>query len=102
MLYVCKEKDLGIGEAFQVNDVEPPVAVIRGESGKVYAIDDTCSHAKASFCDGFVEGDAVECPLHMSMFDLETGDPENPPATKAVQTHIIHIKDGDIYVEVQR
>ena len=102
MIFVCKLDDLGIGEAIKVDSVQPPIAVIRGESGTVFAIDDTCSHAEASFCDGFVEGDAVECPLHMSMFCLKTGEPENPPATKGVATHIIDIRDGDVYLEVCR
>jgi nitrite reductase/ring-hydroxylating ferredoxin subunit len=102
MLFVCKLDELAPGEAIKVDSVQPPIAVIRGESGKVFAIDDTCSHAEASFCEGFVEGDTVECPLHMSVFCLKSGSPENPPATKPVGTHIIFIRDNDIYLEVQR
>lgn len=98
---VCTESDLGIGEAKRV-DVDPPIAVIRGESGSVFAIDDTCTHAQASFCDGFVEGDMVECPLHTSMFCLKTGKPQNPPARQAVNTHSIEIDSGEIYVLVER
>ncbi len=100
-LKVCSESDLDIGEAKKL-EVEPPIAVIRGESGTVYAIDDTCTHAKASFCEGFVEGDAVECPLHTSMFCLKTGKPENPPARDAVNTYPVEIEGGDIFVLVER
>lgn len=99
---VCESTELEAGEAFKFTGVEPPIAVIRGESGAVYAIDDTCTHAKASFCDGFVEGDAVECPLHMSMFCLKTGQPQNPPAKLAVNTYSVEEKDGRIFVEVDR
>ncbi len=102
MFFVCKLDDLDIGEAIKVDHYDPPIAVIRGESGEVYAIDDTCTHAEASFCDGFVEDDTVECPLHMSVFCLKTGVPDNPPATQAVTTHTVNIKDGDIYIEVNR
>lgn len=99
---VCGSDELGAGDTFQFTGVLPPIAVIRGESGVVYAIDDTCTHAKASFCDGFVEGDAVECPLHMSVFCLKTGRPENPPAKLAVNTYEVEEKDGRIFIEVDR
>lgn len=102
MFHVCKLDDLEIGEAIKLDNFQPPIAVIRGESGEVYAIDDTCTHAEASFCEGFVEGNTVECPLHMYVFCLKTGAPENPPAIKAVNTYEVEIKDGEIYVEVNR
>ncbi|WP_367104288.1 bifunctional 3-phenylpropionate/cinnamic acid dioxygenase ferredoxin subunit [uncultured Psychrobacter sp.] len=100
MFHVGKLDDLEIGEAIKLDQFAAPIAVIRGESGEVYAIDDTCTHAQASFCDGFVEGDTVECPLHMSVFCLKTGVPENPPAMEAVNTYAVEIKDGEIYIEV--
>ena len=99
---VCKTDELGEGEAIRVTEVKPPIAVIRGESGTVFAIDDTCTHAEASFCDGFVEGDSVECPLHMSMFCLKTGEPDSPPATKGVNTYVVDIVEDDIFIEVER
>lgn len=102
MFHVGKLEDLEIGEAIKLDQFDPPIAVIRGESGEVYAIDDTCTHAQASFCDGFVEGDTVECPLHMSVFCLKTGVPDNPPAIKAVNTYDVEIKEGEIYIEVER
>ena len=102
MFHVGKLEDLDIGEAIKLDQFNPPIAIIRGESGEVYAIDDTCTHAQASFCDGFVEGDTVECPLHMSVFCLKTGVPDNPTAIKAVNVYDVEIRDGEIYVEVDR
>lgn len=100
-LEVCKETEIGIGEARKL-DLTPPIAVIRGESGDLFAIDDTCSHAEASLSEGFVEGDQVECPLHMAMFCLKTGKACTPPATKPVQTHEVQIENGIVYVELSR
>ena len=79
-----------------------PIAVIRGESGELFAIDDTCSHAEASLSEGFVEGDQVECPLHMALFCLKTGRPCSPPATQPVATHKVIVEGGTIYIEVDR
>lgn len=99
---VCSSSELEAGDAFQFTGVTPAIAVIRGESGVVYAIDDTCTHAQASFCDGFVEGDSVECPLHMSVFCLKTGRPDNPPAKLPVNTYKVEEKEGRIFIEVDR
>lgn len=98
---VCKIDELEIGETRKL-DLDPPIAIVRGESGQVYAIDDTCSHATASLSEGFVEDDTVECPLHMAVFCLRTGEPQCKPATKPVATHTVFIKDDMIFVEVDR
>lgn len=97
---VCADADLDIGEAKKI-DLDPPIVTIRGESGTVYAIDDTCTHAFASFSEGFVEDDMVECPLHTSMFCLKTGKPHGPPAKKSVNTYPVTIEDGNIFVTVE-
>ena len=41
--------------------------------GEVHALDDVCTHALALLSQGFIEGGAVECPLHGARFDIATG-----------------------------
>jgi len=97
---VCPVDDLPVGEVRRV-DVEPPLAVFNVD-GAFYAIDDTCSHANASLSDGDVDPDTctVECPFHISKFDLRTGKPRSLPASKPVRTHAVEIRDGLITVLV--
>ena len=40
MFHVGKLEDLDIGEAIKLDQFNPPIAIIRGESGEVYAIDE--------------------------------------------------------------
>jgi 3-phenylpropionate/trans-cinnamate dioxygenase ferredoxin component len=80
-------------------DADPPIAVFRTGDGEVYAIDDTCTHQEASLSDGWLEGCAVECPLHGSRFDLRTGRVDAPPAQRPVRTHRVVLVDGSVYVE---
>lgn len=71
-------------------------------NGTLYALDDTCSHAHASLGEGDVdvEEGTVECPLHGSLFDLETGKPRTLPAYEPVSTYPIYVdEDGMIVVE---
>ena len=41
--------------------------------GTVYAIGNLCTHEFALLTEGFVEGDAIECPLHQARFSIKTG-----------------------------
>ncbi|MDX2823839.1 nitrite reductase (NAD(P)H) small subunit [Streptomyces ipomoeae] len=46
------------------------------------------------------EGCAVECRLHGSRFDLRTGHPLDPPATRPVPVYPVQIEDGCVYAHV--
>ena len=103
MILVGALADIPVGEAVRVM-AEVPIAVFRVDAddtgGEVYAIDDTCPHQRASLSDGWLEGCAVECPLHASRFDLRTGRPDGPPAKAPVRTHQVVVVDGMVYLRV--
>lgn len=71
-----------------------PVAIVCTEDGSFSAISDVCSHAEVALSDGDIDGDTVSCWLHSSRFDLRTGRPLGPPATRAVPVYDIKF-DGD-------
>jgi 3-phenylpropionate/trans-cinnamate dioxygenase ferredoxin component len=98
MILVGSLDDIPLGEAVRV-DAEVPIAVFNVD-GELFAIDDTCTHQDASLADGWVEGCAVECPLHAACFDLRTGMPSGPPAKMPVRTHEVVVSDGVVYVRV--
>lgn len=68
-----------------------------------YAIDDTCSHAKVSLSEGYLEEDdlVIECPLHGASFSLETGAALTLPATKPVASHTVEVRDGEVFVTIE-
>ncbi|OIJ67365.1 bifunctional 3-phenylpropionate/cinnamic acid dioxygenase ferredoxin subunit [Streptomyces mangrovisoli] len=99
MIPACRLADLPRGEAHRL-DIEPPVSVFHTEDGELFAIDDTCTHQDASLADGWLEGCAVECPLHASTFDLRTGAVGGPPARLPVRTHEVVVEDGTVYVRL--
>ncbi len=96
MIPVCATTDLPSGEARTVV-ADVPIAVFNVD-GTFYAIDDTCTHQDASLADGWLEGCAIECPLHASCFDLRTGEPSGPPAKTPVRTHLVTVVEGVVYV----
>lgn len=63
-------------------------------NGKVFAVDDMCTHEEASLSKGSLHGECVTCPLHGSRFDLNTGEALDDPAEDPVKTYSVKV-DGD-------
>lgn len=76
-----------------------PVAVVRA-GGEVFALHDVCSHEEVPLSEGDVYDCTLECWLHGSCFDLRTGKPTSPPATKPVPTYPVKIEGDEVYVAV--
>ena len=68
--------------------------------GKIFATDLICTHADADLSTGFLTEEGVRCPLHLSVFNLENGQPQNPPAEESLKTYNVKIDANEIYVEV--
>jgi 3-phenylpropionate/trans-cinnamate dioxygenase ferredoxin component len=100
MFAICPVSDLPVGAARRVEPPggEPPIAIFHTDAGEILAIDDTCTHERASLADGWLEGCEIECPLHSSRFDLRTGAVDAPPARLPVRTHQVVVEDGVINV----
>lgn len=75
------------------------IAVVRLD-GQVYAVDDLCTHADASLCDGQMEGDEFVCPLHYATFDARTGACTGPPADEDLRTYEVREQDGDVEIRL--
>lgn len=76
-----------------------PVCLVR-VGDDVKAIHDTCSHQEFSLAEGMVYDGAVECDLHGSCFDLETGKPTSLPAVRPVPTYAVAIDGDTVTVDV--
>lgn len=77
-----------------------PLCLARTDDGSVYAVSDVCTHEGSSLSEGTLEDFEIECPTHLSRFDLRTGEVTSPPATESVASYPTEIVDGDVYVDV--
>ncbi|HEB82951.1 MAG TPA: non-heme iron oxygenase ferredoxin subunit [Gammaproteobacteria bacterium] len=68
--------------------------------GKVYAVDDMCTHEDASLSKGSLHGDCVKCPLHGSRFRLASGEALDEPAEEALNTYDVRIEGDAILVGI--
>ena len=96
---VGKVDDLADNSAKRVEINGVPVCLARS-NGRLFAIGDTCSHADVSLSEGEVENGKVECWLHGSMFDLQTGKPCGLPATRPVPVYAVKTEGDTVLVSV--
>ncbi len=68
--------------------------------GKIYCIDNSCTHAEGPLCEGNLDGSTIECPWHGSKFDITTGKVLEAPATEPVKTYQTKIENGEVFVKV--
>jgi len=67
-------------------------------AGKIYAVANRCSHASGPLADGKLDGATVTCPNHFTKFDLETGDPLCPPASRPIARYDVRVDGGNVFV----
>jgi len=74
--------------------------LMANQKGKIHATDLICTHADADLSTGFLSDEGVRCPLHLSVFNLENGQPQNLPAEIPLKVYNVKIEQDEIYVEI--
>jgi 3-phenylpropionate/trans-cinnamate dioxygenase ferredoxin component len=71
-------------------------------AGKLYAIEDRCSHDDGPLAEGEWEPELciAICPRHGARFDITTGSALTLPAYEPVKTFPVRVEDGWVKVEV--
>ncbi|MBB4919496.1 Rieske (2Fe-2S) protein [Streptosporangium saharense] len=98
---VCKITDIPDDGVIGVEVEETPVALVR-RGAEVYALHDVCSHAEVRLSEGEVYDGTLECWLHGSCFDLRSGKPTGPPASKPVPVYQVKIDGDDVLVSLSK
>ena len=98
---VCAKSDVAPDsvKAFAVGD---KTLAIYNIDGTFYATDDECTHAAASLADGMLEGDVIECCMHMGSFRVSTGEVVAPPCELPLRTYQVVLKGDEVFVDLNR
>ncbi len=96
---VCRADEIADGSARQIKG-DNPIAVFH-VGNEFFATDDTCTHAKFSLADGYIEGEEVVCALHEARFCLRTGRALSFPAVVPLRTYPVRVEGGEVFVEVE-
>jgi nitrite reductase/ring-hydroxylating ferredoxin subunit len=95
----CDTDKVGSGELFGFDHDDKKI-LLANLDGKIFATDRICTHEEADLSTGILSEEGVRCPLHLSVFDLNTGKPQNPPAEESLKTYNVKIDNNEVYVEV--
>jgi 3-phenylpropionate/trans-cinnamate dioxygenase ferredoxin subunit len=74
--------------------------VLCNSNDHLFAIQNLCSHAHEKLDCGKMKNGWIACPVHGARFDLESGDPLNPPATMPVRTYEVRVVGDTIEIAV--
>lgn len=95
----CKLEQVKEGQLFGFTHDDKKI-LLANQKGKIHATDLICTHADADLSTGFLSEEGVRCPLHLSVFNLDNGKPQNLPAEVPLNVYNVKIDDNEIYVEV--
>ena len=100
---VCNANSLSNGDLFSFDYNNNKKILIAKVQDKIYATDGICTHEYADLSTGFLneQEKAVTCPLHLSVFKLGNGMPQNPPAELPLKTYNVKIEDNGVYVFIE-
>jgi 3-phenylpropionate/trans-cinnamate dioxygenase ferredoxin subunit len=68
--------------------------------GRVFAIENRCSHAEQPLDCGRMRLGWISCPMHGARFDLESGEALKGPAVEPIDTFAVRVIGGMIEVAV--
>ncbi len=81
-------------------EVEGRDLIVVNLGGEINVLEGICSHEYARLESGFLVGDRVMCPLHLSQFDIHTGQATSPPAEEPLAKYPVEVEGKEVYTEV--
>ncbi len=94
---VCSVNELKEGEITAI-DVNGKEIMLIKYNNIIHALDRICTHQYADLSMGFITGDEITCPLHLSRFRISDGKALNPPAEKPLTVYNVKIDGDSVYV----
>ena len=68
--------------------------------GQIRAMQGICTHEYFELDKGFLTDGSLTCALHLSRFDLETGEPLDPPAEVPLALYRVSVENERILLEL--
>jgi 3-phenylpropionate/trans-cinnamate dioxygenase ferredoxin component len=78
--------------------IEGKRLLLCNSQGKLYCVDEMCSHEDYSLYLGCIKDGKIKCSLHGSYFDLATGAATCDPADEAIRRYPLKIEAGQVWV----
>ena len=96
----CGTEDIGAEEVIRFDHDGRTFIIARDHENHFYCSDGLCTHEEIHLSDGLVVENTIECPKHSSIFNLENGEVETPPACENLHTYPTRVDGGRVFVEI--
>jgi nitrite reductase/ring-hydroxylating ferredoxin subunit len=96
---VARVGDVPPGRGLAVK-VKGRAVALFNDGGRIFALEDCCTHARIPLSGGWVENGCACCPWHGAEFDLESGKALSLPATGKVATYVVRVEGDEIFVDI--
>ena len=74
--------------------------LVINNGGEFTAVQGVCSHEYFELDKGFLTAGTLTCALHLSRFDLSSGEPLDPPAELPLEVYPVVVENGRVFIEV--
>ena len=74
--------------------------LVINNGGDFTAVQGVCSHEYFELDKGFLTAGTLTCALHLSRFDLSSGEPLDPPAELPLEVYPVVVENGRVIIEV--
>ena len=92
--------EIGDGEMQMVVVDGTDQVLVINQSDEYTAVQGVCSHEYFELDKGFLTNGTLTCALHLSRFDLTSGEPLDPPAEEPLAVYPVVVEDGRVLIEV--
>ena len=99
---VCAGADLACGEVLRFDHGRRTYALVRDETGRLFATDGICTHGNTHLAGGLVKDGIIECPKHNGRFHLADGSPARPPVCRGLATYPLEERAGRLHLNIIR
>lgn len=98
-LDLCATVDVPPG-TMKILEAEGELVLVTNLDGQFHATQGVCSHEYFELDRGFLTGDSLTCALHLSRFDLQSGEALDPPAELPLAVYPVKVEGGRVLIEV--
>ncbi len=94
---VANVSEIRTGE-MKLVDLDDEEVVIANVDGAFFAFGNECPHAGGPLVEGELQGEAVTCPWHASIFNVKSGEVLEEPAEDPIPTYEVRVEGDEIQV----
>jgi nitrite reductase/ring-hydroxylating ferredoxin subunit len=68
--------------------------------GRLYAVENQCTHARVPLTEAVLEGCELECPHHGALYDVRDGAALALPAKTGLRRFDVCVRDGEVEITI--